>query len=332
MKAYRLHEFSGPESLRREELPSPTPGPGQVLVRVRAASLNYRDLMISRGVYNPKMPLPRIPLSDGAGEVVAAGPGASRFKPGDRVAANFMPAWIGGQLDETKARSALGGEVDGMLAEEVALPEDGLVRIPEHLSFEEAATLPCAALTAWHALVVSGGIKPGDTVLTQGTGGVSIFAIQFARLAGARVIATSSHDDKLERVKELGASDGINYKTTPDWDRRVRELTGGVGVDHVVEVGGAGTLREVDQGRPAGRPHRPDRRALGPGRGQPDADPDAQHPAPGHLRRLADHVRGDEPGHRREPAPPGHRPGLRVRRRRRRRSSTSRAGPISARS
>jgi NADPH:quinone reductase-like Zn-dependent oxidoreductase len=242
MKAYRLHAFSGPEALKREDLPSPTPGFGQVLVRVRSVSLNYRDLLISRGVYNPKMRLPRIPISDGAGDVVSVGPGASRFRPGDRVAANFMPAWVGGQLDEAKVRSALGGDADGMLAEEVALPEEGLVRIPDHLSFEEAATLPCAALTAWHALVFGGGIKPGDTVLTQGTGGVSIFAIQFARLAGARVIATSGQDEKLARVKELGASDVINYKTTPEWDRRVQELTGGVGVDQVVEVGGAGTL------------------------------------------------------------------------------------------
>jgi NADPH:quinone reductase-like Zn-dependent oxidoreductase len=242
MKAYRLHEFSGPEALRRAELPSPTPGNGQVLVRVRAVSLNYRDLLISRGVYNPKMALPRIPISDGAGEVIALGPGTSRFKPGDRVAANFMPAWVGGQLDDAKVRSALGGEVDGMLSQEVALPEEGLVQVPAHLSFEEAATLPCAALTAWHALVFGGGIKPGDTVLTQGTGGVSIFAIQFARLAGARVIATSGHDEKLARVKELGASDVINYRTTPAWDKPVRELTGGVGVDQVVEVGGAGTL------------------------------------------------------------------------------------------
>jgi NADPH:quinone reductase-like Zn-dependent oxidoreductase len=242
MRAYRLHEFTGPDALRCENLPAPTPGPGQVQVRIRAVSLNYRDLLISRGIYNPKLPLPRIPLSDGAGEVQVTGAGVTQFKPGDRVAANFMPAWVGGQLDATRARSALGGDVDGVLAEEVVLPAEGLVRIPDHLTFEEAATLPCAAVTAWHALVVGGGIKPGDTVLTQGTGGVSIFALQFARLAGARVIATSSHDEKLARLKELGASDVINYKTTADWDAKARELTGGVGVDHVVEVGGAGTL------------------------------------------------------------------------------------------
>jgi NADPH:quinone reductase-like Zn-dependent oxidoreductase len=242
MRVYRLHEFAGPDALRGEELPSPTPGPGQVVVRIRAVSLNYRDLLISKGLYNPKLRLPMIPLSDGAGEVAVTGAGVTRFKPGDRVAACFMPAWVGGQVDEAKARSALGGEVDGVLAEEIVLPEEGLVHIPEHLSFEEAATLPCAAVTAWHALVVGGGVKPGDTILTQGTGGVSIFALQFARLAGARVIATSSHDEKLARLREMGASDVINYKTTPEWDRRVRELTGGVGVDQIVEVGGAGTL------------------------------------------------------------------------------------------
>jgi NADPH:quinone reductase-like Zn-dependent oxidoreductase len=242
MKAYRLREFAGPDGIRLEELPSPTPGPGEVLVRIRAVSLNYRDLMISRGVYNPRLRLPLIPLSDGAGEVAVTGAGVTRFKPGDRIAASFMPAWVGGQLDDSKARSALGGDADGVLAEEVVLPQEGLVRIPEHLGFEEAATLPCAAVTAWHALVVGGSIKPGDTILTLGTGGVSIFALQFARLAGARVIATSSHDGKLERLGEFGASELINYKTTLEWDKRVRELTGGVGVDQIVEVGGAGTL------------------------------------------------------------------------------------------
>lgn len=242
MKAYRLREFGGPDAFRLEELPSPTPGRGEVLVRIRAVSLNYRDLMISRGDYNPRLRLPLIPLSDGAGEVFMTGAGVARFKPGDRVAASFMPAWIGGQIDDTNARSTLGGDTDGVLAEEVVLPEESLVRIPEHLSFEEAATLPCAAVTAWHALVVGGSIKPGDTILTLGTGGVSIFALQFARLSGARVIATSSHDAKLERLRELGASELINYNTTPEWDKRVRELTGGVGVDQIVEVGGAGTL------------------------------------------------------------------------------------------
>jgi NADPH:quinone reductase-like Zn-dependent oxidoreductase len=242
MKAFRLPEFGGPGALKLEEVPKPTPGPGEVLLRVRAVALNYRDLMVTKGVYNPKLKLPLIPLSDGAGEVVATGVGATRFKPGDRVAASFMPAWIGGPLDDTKARSALGADVNGMLAEEVVLSELGLVRIPVHLRFEEAATLPCAAVTAWNGLFESGDIKPGDTVLIQGTGGVSLFALQFARMAGARVIATSSSDEKLGRVRELGASDGINYKITPDWDKRVRELTAGRGVDQIIEVGGAGTL------------------------------------------------------------------------------------------
>ncbi len=242
MKAYRLHAFGGPESLKLEERPTPGPGPGQVSVRVRAASLNFRDLMMSKGVYNPKLSLPIIPLSDGAGEVAAVGEGVTRFRVGDRVVSAFMPGWVDGPPDEAKARSALGGEADGVLAEEVVLPESGLLPIPAHLSFEEAATLPCAALTAWNALVETGGIRPGDSVLVQGTGGVSIFALQFARLAGARVIATSSSDEKLARVRELGASDGINYKTTPGWDKPVRELTCGKGVDLIVEVGGAGTL------------------------------------------------------------------------------------------
>jgi NADPH:quinone reductase-like Zn-dependent oxidoreductase len=242
MKAYRLHAFGGPESLKCEDLPSPEPGYGQVRVRLRAASLNFRDLMMSKGIYNPKLKLPLIPLSDGAGEVAAVGEGVSRFRVGDRVVSAFMPGWVDGPPTEAKTRSALGGEVDGVLAEEYVLPETGLLPIPAHLSFEEAATLPCAALTAWNALVETGGIRPGDSVLVQGTGGVSIFALQFARLAGARVIATSSSDAKLARVRDMGASDGINYKTTPGWDKRVRELTGGQGIDLIVEVGGAGTL------------------------------------------------------------------------------------------
>ncbi len=242
MKAYRLHEFGGPEALRCEEVPSPKPGPGQVLVRLRAASLNYRDLMVSKGVYNPRLKLPIVPLSDGAGEVVATGDGATRFKAGDRVVACFAPGWLDGPSNEAKVRSALGAESPGVLAQEVVLPEDGLLTIPAHLRFEEAATLPCAAVTAWNALVETGGIKPGDTVLIQGTGGVSLFALQFAKLAGATVIATSSSDEKLNRVRGMGASEGINYKQNPDWDKRVRELTGGQGVDLIVEVGGAGTL------------------------------------------------------------------------------------------
>ncbi len=242
MKAYRLHNFGGPEGWKLEDLPGPFPGPGQVLIKIRAVSLNFRDLLLSKGRYNPRLRMPVIPVSDGAGEVVATGAGATRFRPGERVVVSFMPRWIDGLLDETKARSALGAESDGLLAEECVVNEEGLLSIPGHLSYEEAATLPCAGVTAWNALITSGAVKPGDTVLVQGTGGVSIFALQFARLAGARVIATSSQDQKLERATQLGATDGINYKTTPDWDKKVRELTGGRGADQIIEVGGAGTL------------------------------------------------------------------------------------------
>jgi NADPH:quinone reductase-like Zn-dependent oxidoreductase len=242
MRAYRIHQANGPGSLTLDDLPEPDAGPGRVVVKVRAASLNYRDLLVIKGSYSRNLPLPLVPLSDGAGEVAKVGPGVTRFQPGDRVAGCFFSRWEAGPLDDQAAKSALGGAVDGMLAERVALPESGLVKIPDHLTDEEASTLPCAALTAWHALMEGGGLKAGQSVLIQGTGGVSLFALQFARMAGARVIATSSSDAKLARARELGASDGINYKTTPDWDVAARNLTEGQGVDHVVEVGGAGTL------------------------------------------------------------------------------------------
>jgi NADPH:quinone reductase-like Zn-dependent oxidoreductase len=244
MLAYEIQSF-GFEGLKRAERPDPTAGPGQVLLKMRAWSLNYRDLMMAKGHYNPKLRMPAVPLSDGVGEVVAVGQGVSRVKVGDRVANCFMPKWVAGEITEAKARSALGaGGGEGMLAELVAISEEGVVHLPEHLSDEEGATLPCAAVTAWHALVGEGSLKAGDTVLVQGTGGVSIFALQLAHLHGARVIATSSSDDKLARALKLGASDGINYVTTPKWDERVRELTGGLGVDYIVEVGGAGTLTQ----------------------------------------------------------------------------------------
>jgi NADPH:quinone reductase-like Zn-dependent oxidoreductase len=242
MKVYEIRDHFGLDALTLTERPQPQPGPHDVLVRIKAVSLNYRDLMVVKGQYNPKMPLPRIPCSDGAGEVAAVGPGVTRVKLGQRVAAIFMQKWISGDVDEGKAKTALGGAIDGLLAEYAVLDEDGLVPVPEHLSFEEAATLPCAAVTAWHGLVTEGRVKPGDTVLVQGTGGVSLFALQFARLAGARVLVTSSSNDKLKRAREMGAAEGINYKETPEWGDKVRELTGGRGVDHVVEVGGAGTL------------------------------------------------------------------------------------------
>ncbi len=243
MKVVELANAFGIDSLTVTERPEPRPGPGQVLLRMRAWSLNYRDLMVAKGQYNPKLRMPAVPLSDGVGEVDAVGEGVSRAKVGDRVAGCFMPKWTCGELTEAKSRSALGGGgAEGMLAERVVLDQEGVVHVPEHLTDEEAAALPCAGVTAWHALVTAGRVGPGDTVLTQGTGGVSLFALQFARAAGARVVITSSSDAKLERARALGAADGVNYKSTPDWEERVRQLTGGTGVDHVVELGGAGTL------------------------------------------------------------------------------------------
>ncbi|MDP9055426.1 MAG: NAD(P)-dependent alcohol dehydrogenase [Acidobacteriota bacterium] len=242
MKAWRFTDGLGPENLKIAELPEPRPGAGEAVVRVRACSLNYRDLAVMRGAYGKGVQVPLIPLSDGSGEVAETGPGVTRVKVGDRVAATFMQGWVEGPPDDVKACSALGGAVDGMMAERVCLKAEGLVQYPGHLSFEEAATLPCAAVTAWHALFRSGGLKPGETVLLQGSGGVSVFALQFAKMAGARVIMTSGSDARRERLRQMGADATINYKTNPEWDQAVRELTGGVGVDHVVEVGGAGTL------------------------------------------------------------------------------------------
>ena len=220
------------------EHPKPSPGRGHVLVRMRATSLNYRDLMISKVERNA----PLVPLCDGAGEVVEVGEGVKSIKAGERVATTYFQEWVSGPLTASAFRTVLGQSIDGVLSEYVALHEHGVVRIPDHLSYEEAATLPCAALTAWQALITEGRIKAGDTVVVMGTGGVSIFALQFALMCGARVIATTGTDSKIERLKSLGASAVINYKTHPDWDKQVLELTGGAGADHVVEVGGAGTL------------------------------------------------------------------------------------------
>ncbi|HEV2279234.1 MAG TPA: NAD(P)-dependent alcohol dehydrogenase [Acidobacteriaceae bacterium] len=241
MKIWRIPRF-GIENLEFIDVADPRPGPGEVLIRTRAVSLNYRDLMIVLGKYNPKMHLPRIPASDGAGEVVAIGEGVSRVKPGDRVAGIFMQNWIDGPADAAKIRGALGGDIDGMLAEYVVLHQDGVVHIPEGLSYEEAATLPCAGVTAWNAVVHAGNVKAGDVVVIQGTGGVSMFALQFATMLGARVLGTSSSDDKLERARKLGLHVGVNYRSQPDWDKWVIEQTGGRGADLVVEVGGAGTF------------------------------------------------------------------------------------------
>ncbi len=243
MKLYRIPTAGSFDSLSLCEEAPPTPGPFQVLVRVRATCLNYRDLMVLMGRYGRGgLPPNVVPLSDGAGEVLAVGPGVTRVKPGDRVAGIFMQTWLAGEITAESGASAMGGSIDGMLAEQVVLHENGLVHLPPHLSFEEAATLPCAGVTAWHALAEHARIRAGDTVLIQGTGGVSIFALQFARMMGARVIATSSSDAKLERVKAMGAETGINYRNTPEWQDAVRAATGGRGVDAVVEVGGPGTF------------------------------------------------------------------------------------------
>ena len=239
MRAWQISSF-GIDSLDFVERPDPEPGPGQVVVRVHAISFNFRDLMMIKGLYNPKLHLPRIPCSDGAGEVVALGPGVTQWRRGDRVAGIFMQNWIDGPPTPDKIKGALGGDVDGMLAEYVVLHESGLVAIPEHLSYQEAATLPCAAVTAWNALQ-AGDLKPGGTVLIQGTGGVSIFAMQFARMRGAKVLGISGSHDKLHRAHDLGLDAGLNYNDVPDWDRWVMEQTG-EGVDLVVEVGGLGTL------------------------------------------------------------------------------------------
>jgi NADPH:quinone reductase-like Zn-dependent oxidoreductase len=241
MKAWRIPSF-GIEKLEQVTLPDPAPKRGEVLIRVYAVSWNYRDLMVIEGKYNPKMKLPRIPCSDGAGEVVAVGEDVTRVKVGDRVCGIFMQNWIDGEPDAVKTRGALGGDVDGVLAELVVLREEGVVIFPEYLSWEQAATLPCAAVTAWNALVRVGRVKAGDTIVIQGTGGVSIFALQLAKIMGARVLGTSSSDAKLERAKGLGLDAGVNYREHPEWDRWVMDQTAGRGADLVVEVGGAGTF------------------------------------------------------------------------------------------
>jgi len=252
MKAIVLDGGLGLDHLRLVDRPMPQPRRQEVVVKVKATALNYRDLEIVRGTYHTQFPQPLVPLSDGVGEIVALGDDVTRFKVGDRVCSTFWQRWVAGSFDMAEASYQLGGPLDGLLAEHVSLDEQALVHAPPHLSDIEAATLPCAAVTAWHALVTEGALQAGDTILALGTGGVSLFALQFAAAAGARVIITSSSDEKIERAVGLGASVGVNYRRHEDWAEQVLDLTNGRGVDHVLEVGGpksfAQSLRAVRRG------------------------------------------------------------------------------------
>lgn len=239
MKQFQLQAGADFSRLQIVETAQPSPGYGEVLVRIHAASLNYRDLLTAK---NPQTTAGRVPLSDGAGEVVALGEGVTQWKVGDRVAPTFFRDWQGGRFKHKYHDAALGGSVDGVLSEYFVGPEHGLAEIPAHFSYEEAATLPCAGLTAWYALTTRGGFVPGDSVLLQGTGGVSMWGLQIAVASGGKAIITSSSDEKLERAKAMGATATINYKTTPDWEKELRTLTEQQGVDHILEVGGPGTL------------------------------------------------------------------------------------------
>jgi NADPH:quinone reductase-like Zn-dependent oxidoreductase len=244
MNVLEISPEFGIDNLRVADRPEPRPGHKEIVVKMRATSLNYRDLMTVDGRYNPRQPLPLIPCSDGVGEVVDVGAGTTRFDVGDRVCPIFAQSWIDGKPTRDRVRSTLGGPLDGTLAEFVCLSEEGWVNAPSNLDDHAAATLTCAAVTAWSALVTQGQVKTGDTVLVQGTGGVSMFALQFAHAMGAEVICTSSSDEKLEVARSLGANHTINYKENPKWGQVARDMTNGRGVDHIVEVGGAGTLQQ----------------------------------------------------------------------------------------
>ena len=253
MKAYRIYSGRKQDALELIEHTVSNPTAREVRVRVRAVSLNYRDLMIAWGNYPVPSDPPPIAVADGAGEVIAIGPQVARFKVGDHVAIPYYPDWIDGEPTPESVHRVPGATIDGVLAEEIVVPEDVLISVPSWLEFTEAATLPCAGVTAWNALFVGGAAKPGNTVLLLGTGGVSIWALQLAKAAGLRTIITSSRDEKLERARSLGADHTINYRRDPEWQEEVRRITGGRGVDVVVEVGGDGTLgRSVASIRPGG--------------------------------------------------------------------------------
>lgn len=241
LKAYEVTSITGIDGIRGTEVRKPAPGPGQVHIRVHAASLNYRDLMIINGLYGEVRP-PFVPLADGAGEIIGLGEGVDQWKIGDRVTSIYFQNWLTGPAFTNPPRKDLGAGTPGVLAEEIVLSAEAVMEIPPHLSFEEGATLPCAGVTAWQALVTRGHVSAGETVLVQGTGGVALFALQFAKLHGAKVIVTSSSDEKLARARALGADETINYRQTPDWDVEVLQLTEGVGAHHVIEVGGRDTF------------------------------------------------------------------------------------------
>lgn len=244
MKAMEIQSTFGIENLKFAERDTADPKPGEVRLRLRAASLNYRDLLTVEGHYNPRQPLPLIPGSDGLGQVEAVGEGVTRVAVGDRVATTFAQNWISGEPDHSKLRSTLGGPLDGVFAERIVLSAEGVVHVPSGLTDEQAACLPCAGLTAWSALQAGRPLRAGDTVLILGTGGVSVFALQFAQAQGARAIVTSSSDDRLERVRKMGAWQTLNYREQPEWAKIVREMTDGNGVDRVIEVGGAETIAQ----------------------------------------------------------------------------------------
>ncbi len=254
MKVIEIQNSFGLENLTIQEKPTPVPQSDEILVKMKAVSLNYRDLLMVKGHYNPKQALPLVPCSDGSGEIVAVGEKIENFQVGDFVATTFFQAWSSGKARPEKMKTTLGGPLDGTLAEYMIMKEEGVVRAPKHLSFVEIATLPCAALTAWTALVTEGQVKAGDTVLIQGTGGVALFALQLAKILGARVIITSSSDEKLEKAKDLGADETINYQKNSNWGKEVLRLTHNHGVDLIIELGGAKTLPQTFKAcRPGGK-------------------------------------------------------------------------------
>jgi NADPH:quinone reductase-like Zn-dependent oxidoreductase len=253
MKAWQLQAF-GRENLVLNDIPQPTPGPGEALLRVSSVSLNYRDKLLYDGTYNPHLQFPMTQVADAVGEIVALGPDATRFRIGDRAVTNYCTRWVDGPPTEKETLYTLGNIIPGALAEYLVLSESALALTPAYLTNDEAAALPCAALTAWYSLVEQGGLTAGQTVLVQGTGGVSLFGLQIASALGATVIATSSSDEKLARAKSLGATHTINYKTHPDWQEEALALTGKHGVDHILEVvGGPNLTRSIKAVRPQGQ-------------------------------------------------------------------------------